>query len=157
MSHASFEASCNICKKIKDASTPAVYENALWHVRPIDPPCAVPGWMLMITRRHVPGVAQFDEREAASFGPTMRHLQKILLEVTGALRIYVAAMGESSPHFHAHLVPRYASMPRDAKGFAVFDLQRAAAAGEVQSNGNELARVTQAYANALSAAPLPAF
>ena len=33
---------------------------------------------------------------------------------------YTAAMGESHPHFHAHMVPRYATMPRDAKAWSVF-------------------------------------
>jgi diadenosine tetraphosphate (Ap4A) HIT family hydrolase len=111
--------------------------------------------MLLLSRRHVPGPAAFDDREAASFGPTLRHLQRVLLEVTGALRIYNAAMGESSPHFHGHMVPRYATMPLDAKGWAVFDLQRAAQAGEVEAKVAEVARVVEAYRLALASDPPP--
>jgi len=133
-----------------------LFENELWHVRAADDPCGVPGWMMLITRRHVPGPAHFDDREARSFGPTLCHLQRVLLQVTGALRIYTAAMGESSPHFHAHMVPRYALMPKQAKAWAVFDLQRAAAAGEFAVDSLETARVTASYQSALRASPPPA-
>ena len=68
--------------------------------------------MMLISQRHVAGPAHFDDREAASFGPTLRHLERTLEELTGALRIYTAAMGESHPHFHCHMVPRYAETPR---------------------------------------------
>jgi diadenosine tetraphosphate (Ap4A) HIT family hydrolase len=109
----------------------------------------------MVARRHVPGPAHFDAREMASFGPTWCHLQRVLLEVTGALRIYTAAMGESSPHFHGHLVPRYAAMPKAAKGWAVFDLERAAKAGEIMPDDTEVQRLTLAFASALLQSPPP--
>jgi diadenosine tetraphosphate (Ap4A) HIT family hydrolase len=147
--------SCGMCTKLASADTPPVFENELWHVRPIDDPTGVPGWMMMVARRHVPGPAHFDAREVASFGPTWCHLQRVLLEVTGALRIYTAAMGESSPHFHGHLVPRFATMPKDAKGWGVFDLERAAKAGEVTHDPSEVARLKLAFAEALRQTPPP--
>ena len=94
-----------------------------------------------MTRRHVGGPAHFDDAEAASFGPTLRHLQRVLEETTGALRIYTAAMGESHPHFHAHMVPRTPQMPKDAKAWGVFDLQRAAGAGEITVAAAEVVAV----------------
>ena len=118
-------------------------------------PAGVPGWMLLVARRHVAGPAHFDDREAAAFGPTLRHLERVLEQVTGALRIYTAAMGESHPHFHAHMVPRYATMPRDAKAWSVFDLQRAVGAGEVAIDRAEIARISEAYRQTLAAAPRP--
>jgi diadenosine tetraphosphate (Ap4A) HIT family hydrolase len=148
-------ASCAVCNKLRARDAAVLFENELWHVRAADDPCGVPGWMMLITRRHVSGPASFDDREASSFGPTLRHLQRVLLDVTGALRIYTAAMGESSPHFHAHMVPRYAAMPKDAKAWGVFDLQRAAAAGEFAVDSAEVARVAASYAGALLAAPPP--
>lgn len=155
MPHASFDASCGICNKLAK-SPEAVFENELWHVRPIDAPSGVPGWMMLVARRHVPGPAHFDAREVASFGPTWCHLQKVLLEVTGALRIYTAAMGESSPHFHGHLVPRFEKMPKDAKGWSVFDLERAAKAGEVTNDPAEVQKVISAFQEALQMSPPPA-
>jgi diadenosine tetraphosphate (Ap4A) HIT family hydrolase len=133
----------------------ALFQNELWQVRPIEPACAVPGWVMLISQRHLPGPAEFDDREATSFGPTFRHLQRVLLEVTGALRIYSAAMGESSPHFHCHLVPRYASMPSGAKGWPVFDLLRASIAGEVPVDLAAVERANEAFLRALVEAPPP--
>ncbi len=156
MAHAAFDANCGMCTQLAMADVEPVFENALWHVRPIDPPSGVPGWMMMVARRHVSGPSNFDAREIASFGPTWCHLQRVLLEVTGALRIYTAALGESSPHFHGHLVPRFARMPKDATGWPVFDLERAAKAGEVKVDPAEVARIRLAFEDALKSAPPPA-
>jgi diadenosine tetraphosphate (Ap4A) HIT family hydrolase len=149
------DPNCGVCNKLRTAGSSALFENELWHVRAADDPMGVPGWTMLITRRHVPGPAQFSPREANSFGPTLCHLQRVLLEVTGALRIYTAAMGESSPHFHAHFVPRYQTMPKDAKAWAVFDLQRAAAALEIAVDPAETARIAAAYREAMRRAPPP--
>jgi diadenosine tetraphosphate (Ap4A) HIT family hydrolase len=156
MAHSYFDASCGICNKLASSNLEPVFENELWHVRALDAPGGVPGWMMMVARRHVAGPAHFDAREVASFGPTWCHLQRVLLEVTGALRVYTAAMGESSPHFHGHLVPRYAHMPNDAKGWAVFDLERATKLGEVPIDSAEVERMITAFRAALRAQPPPA-
>jgi diadenosine tetraphosphate (Ap4A) HIT family hydrolase len=147
---------CAVCATLSGAARiEPLYEDALWHVRPAPSPPGVPGWMMMISRRHVAGPAHFDDAEARSFGLALRHFERVLEEVTGALRVYTAAMGESSPHFHAHLVPRTASMPKDAKGWGVFDLERAAKVGEIAVDLNESRRIAAAYAKALAGNPLP--
>jgi diadenosine tetraphosphate (Ap4A) HIT family hydrolase len=137
---------CGVCQSL---ASPSLYEDDLWCVRPAEP-AGVPGWMMMIAKRHVAGPAHFDDREAAAFGPALRRFERVLEQVTGALRIYTAAMGESHPHFHAHMVPRYAMMPRDAKAWGVFDLQRAVGAGEVPIDRAESARIAEAYRLALA-------
>ena len=155
MKHPSFEASCGVCQSLAgEAPAAPLYEDDLWHVRHAEP-AGVPGWMLLITKRHVGGPAHFDDREAAAFGPALRHFERVLERVTGAVRIYTAALGESHPHFHAHMVPRYAAMPRDAKAWSVFDLQRAAGAGEIAVDAAEVARISAAYRAALRAEPPP--
>lgn len=155
MSHPSFAPTCGVCLSLSGPSPSApIFENDLWHVRHAEPH-GVPGWMLMISKRHVAGPAHFDDREAANFGLALRHFSRVLEEVTGALRIYTAAMGESHPHFHAHLVPRYREMPKDAKGWAVWDLQRASGAGEIAVDPVEVRRICAAYGSALAASPPP--
>jgi diadenosine tetraphosphate (Ap4A) HIT family hydrolase len=145
---------CAVCASLEGPGRlEPVYEDALWHVRPAPSPPGVPGWMMMVSRRHVAGPAHFNDDEARSFGPSLRHFERVLEQVTGALRIYTAAMGESSPHFHAHLVPRLPAMPKDAKGWGVFDLERAARVGELDVDAGEVLRVVAAYARALAAAP----
>ena len=148
---------CAVCATLSGPGRiEPLYEDALWHVRPAPSPPGVPGWMMMISRRHVPGPAHFDDAEARGFGLALRHFERVLEQVTGALRVYTAAMGESSPHFHAHMVPRTAVMPKDAKGWGVFDLERAAWAGEIAVDPAEVAGVAAAFARALAASPPPA-
>ena len=155
MKHPSFDASCGVCQSLAgEAPAAALYEDELWHVRHAEP-AGVPGWMLLITKRHVAGPAHFNDREAAALGPALRHFERVLERVSGALRIYTAAMGESHPHFHAHMVPRYAVMPRDAKAWSVFDLQRAVGAGEVAVDRAEVERISEAYRLALQGLPPP--
>lgn len=156
MRHPSFNPTCGVCDALSGAR-PAIplFENELWHVRHIDPPYGVPGWMMLISQRHVGGPAHFDDREAASFGPTLRHLERRLEELTGALRIYTAAMGESHPHFHCHMVPRYAETPKGAKAWGLFDLLRAAGAGELTVDPAEVARLSDRYREVLATNPPP--
>ena len=153
MRHPSHSPGCGVCEALGSAAP--LYENELWHVRHVDPPHGIPGWMMLVSRRHVGGPAHFDDREAQSFGPTLRHLERSLEEVTGALRIYTAALGESSPHFHCHMVPRNAETPKGAKAWALFDLLRAAGAGEITVDLAEVARLSERYRLALAASPPP--
>ncbi len=147
---------CAVCATLSGSGrVEPLFEDALWHVRPAPAPAGVPGWMMMISRRHVAGPAHFDDAEARAFGLALRHFERVLEQVTGALRVYTAAMGESSPHFHAHMVPRTASMPKDAKGWGVFDLERAAKAGEIVADDVEAKRIAIAYALALAENPPP--
>jgi diadenosine tetraphosphate (Ap4A) HIT family hydrolase len=135
--HPTFEPSCGVCQSLSgDRREPALYEDDLWVVRSASPP-GVPGWMMMITRRHVGGPAHFDDREARAFGPALCHFERILERVTGALRIYTAAM------------------PRDARAWSVFDLQRAVAAGEVAVDQRAHAEISAAYQRALADEPPP--
>jgi diadenosine tetraphosphate (Ap4A) HIT family hydrolase len=147
---------CAVCATLSGAGRlEPLYEDALWHVRAAPSPPGVPGWMMMVSRRHVAGPAHFDDAEARTFGSALRHFERVLEQVTGALRIYTAAMGESSPHFHAHMVPRTPIMPKDAKGWGVFDLERAAKAGEITVDLEEARRIAVAYARALAGSPPP--
>ncbi|HYN02305.1 MAG TPA: hypothetical protein VE359_07660 [Vicinamibacteria bacterium] len=147
------DPACGLCASLEMVEP--LWVNDLWCVRPIDPPLGVAGWMLLVSQRHCPGPALFDDEEARSFGPVLRHLEATLLRVTGALRIYTAALGEAQKHFHCHMVPRYAEMPKNAVGWGVFDLQRAAQAGEVVVDPDHAAGIQAAYAEALRREPPP--
>jgi diadenosine tetraphosphate (Ap4A) HIT family hydrolase len=153
MKHDSYDDACGICTMI-DTGTP-LYANDLWAVYRMPDGIGVPGWMMLLTQRHVGGPAHFDDSEAANFGPALRHFESVLEDVSDALRIYTAALGESFPHFHAHMVPRFEIMPNDASAFAVFDLYRATQAGEVQIDHTEATRIAEAYREALAADPPP--
>lgn len=146
---ASVTEPCALCDLL--ATEGALFDDPLWQVRPIDGPAGVPGWMMLVAKRHVAGPAEFSDAEAATFGLALRHFERVLQRVTGAERIYTAALGEAVRHFHAHMVPR---LPNSvAKGWALFDLQRAAREGELVVDSAEVSRVIEEYRAALRDKP----
>lgn len=152
------DPNCRICdQNYGDVEVPhgILYQDDTWVVRHASPPYGVAGWLTVQTRRHAPEPALFNDAETRSFGPMLRHFEGILKEITGALRIYTAAMGESFPHFHGHMVPRYAETPNGAKAFALFDLSRQAAEGRVRVDAGEVERICAAF-KARAAGGIPA-
>ncbi len=145
---------CLICR-LNDGSEPVphgiLYQDDLWVVRHMPPPYAIAGWLILQTRRHCPEPAQFNDREAVSFGPVLRLCQALLLRVTGAARIYTAALGEKVPHVHVHMVPRYDPPSEGALGWDLFGLERRAAAGEFVVAEADVARVAQAFKEKMTA------
>jgi diadenosine tetraphosphate (Ap4A) HIT family hydrolase len=151
--HPSYDDSCGVCRAI--ASVEPLFENELWFVARMQKGIGIPGWVMVCSQRHTPGIAYLDDTEVANLGPALRHFSRVLEDVTGALRIYTAAMGESFPHLHAHLVPRYAEMPKGAKGMEVWDLHRATEQGEVKVDEKEVADVARRFSEALAKSPPP--
>lgn len=139
---------CGVCDQVHEAvevKHGLLYEDDLWVVRHAAPPYGVAGWLMVMTRRHCPEPAEFTDDEARSFGPMLRLFERSLREVTGALRIYTAAMGESFPHFHGHMVPRYAETPGNVHTWDLFDLRRQAAEGLVRVDEVAVARICQEF------------
>ncbi len=136
--HESHEENCGVCREnAGELELPygIVWENDLWLLRHFPPPGSAVGWVTLQTKRHVPGPGYFDDREVVSFGPTLRHVCKVLQEATASLRIYVAAMGESAHHFHMHLVPKYEDGP---KAWAVFGQAAEVAAGRLSVDASKV-------------------
>jgi diadenosine tetraphosphate (Ap4A) HIT family hydrolase len=138
---------------MNDGSAPVphglLYEDDLWVVRHMPPPYAVVGWLILQTRRHCPEPAQFTNAEAASFGPMLRRCEAALREVTGAARIYTAALGEKVRHVHVHMVPRCDPPFEGALGWDVFGLERRAAAGEFVVPDADVERVVRDFRETL--------
>jgi diadenosine tetraphosphate (Ap4A) HIT family hydrolase len=147
----SSSSGCMLCDSLS-RETP-VWENDLWHLRPIEKPTGVAGWMILVSKRHVSGPADFNHEEARSFGPTLAHFSRVLRDSTGALRIYTAALGEAVPHFHCHLIPRMSDAPKI--GWGLFDTQRMAKAGELSLDEAVVDKVVAAFARAIASDPLP--
>ena len=142
------DPNCGICAVstgAREVPHGILYQDDLWVVRHSGPPYGVAGWLTLMTRRHCPEPASFNDEEARSFGPTLRHFEGVLREITGALRIYTAAMGESFPHFHGHMVPRYAETPGDVKTWDIFQLTQKAAKGEFTVDEGEVKRICEAF------------
>lgn len=160
MKHDSYEAACSVCKaNAGDVPSPGgvIWEDELWLVRHAPPPFPLAGWLMFHTQRHVQGPAHFTDEEAASFGPILRHFCRTLEKVTGVPRVYIVAFGESTPHMHAHLAPRYANLPTEHIAFGAADLYRSVAGGKQPGvPEEEVLAVVQKLRDALKASPPPA-
>ena len=153
MKHPSYDDTCGVCRSI--ASVEPLFENDLWFVARMQKGIGIPGWVMVCSQRHTPGIAYLDDVEAAQLRPGAAALRA---HAGGGHRRAAhlhRRLGESFPHLHAHLVPRYAKMPNDVKAWGVFDLHRATEKGEVAVDENEVADVARRYSEALAKYPPP--
>ena len=84
---------------------------------------SLPGWLVVVSMRHVSSFAELTEAETASFGPFLHRVVGALQEVTDAVKTYTVLFAGKPEHLHVHfyVVPRMAEMPDDKKGPRVFD------------------------------------
>ena len=83
---------------------------------------ALPGWLVLLPRRHVEGLHELTAEESAELGHLLRAASAALVEVTGCLKTYVALFAEAEgfSHLHVHVVPRPADLPPGRRGPRVF-------------------------------------
>lgn len=98
-----------------------VYDDGLWRVAHSFN-SALPGWMVVLARRHIASLAETTPEEAAALGPLLRDLSRALAQVVQAQKCYVMffAEAEGFEHVHIHVVPRRADLPDDRRGAKVF-------------------------------------
>ena len=84
---------------------------------------SIPGWLVVVSMRHVASFAELTEAEAASFGPFLHRVSGALQEVTGAVKTYTVLFAEKVEHSHVHfhVIPRMSELPDDKKGPRIFD------------------------------------
>ncbi|WP_308314902.1 HIT family protein [Bacillus sp. T33-2] len=70
------------------------------------------GHLMIDLKRHVPTIGDMMMEEAQAFGMAMARVSKALMEVEKAEHIYSLVLGDSVPHLHMHLVPRYPNTPK---------------------------------------------
>jgi diadenosine tetraphosphate (Ap4A) HIT family hydrolase len=83
---------------------------------------ALPGWLVLVPRRHVTSIADLTDAEAADLGAWQVRLSRALRTVTGCMKTYVVQLAEKEgfSHVHFHIVPRMAELPDDRRGVGVF-------------------------------------
>ncbi|GAB3808614.1 HIT family protein [Micromonospora zhanjiangensis] len=83
---------------------------------------ALPGWLVLVPRRHVTAIADLTDAEAAALGTWQVRLSRALRAVTGCVKTYVVQFAEHEgfAHVHFHLVPRMPDLPDDRRGPRVF-------------------------------------
>ncbi|MFF7884044.1 HIT family protein [Streptomyces sp. NPDC020794] len=85
---------------------------------------AVPGWLVLLPRRHVTAVHDLTDAEAGALGVWQVRLSRALREETGCLKTYVVQFAESEgfAHVHFHIVPRVADLSAAHRGPGIFGL-----------------------------------
>jgi diadenosine tetraphosphate (Ap4A) HIT family hydrolase len=116
------EASCFICDKQArgDAAEGGVlYEDDLvyvGHMHMMGNPDVYRGYLMVETKRHVAGLGELSEEEAAAVGSLMNRAARVLRDGAGADHVFAFVYGTGVPHLHVHLAPRYPGTPREYWG-----------------------------------------
>ncbi|MGP3977975.1 HIT family protein [Streptomyces sp. 8N114] len=87
---------------------------------------ALPGWLVLVPRRHVTAIHELTDAEAETLGMWQVRLSRALRDVTGCVKTYVAQFAEVEgfAHVHFHVVPRMSDLPQELRGPRVFGLLR---------------------------------
>ena len=83
---------------------------------------SLPGWLVLVARRHIAAVDELTDDEAAELGLLIRRVSLALKAITGCAKTYVMQFAESAdhPHVHFHIVPRMVNQPEDRRSVKVF-------------------------------------
>ena len=83
---------------------------------------SLPGWLVLVARRHVAAIDELTDEEAAELGVLLRRVSAALRQVTGCVKTYVCQFAEQAehPHVHFHVIPRHADQPAERRGPRVF-------------------------------------
>jgi diadenosine tetraphosphate (Ap4A) HIT family hydrolase len=85
---------------------------------------SLPGWLVVIPRRHVLALDELAPEESADLGPLLSDLTAALREVVQCEKTYVALFSEAEgfAHLHFHLIPRPHGLDAAHQGPGVFGL-----------------------------------
>ena len=83
---------------------------------------ALPGWLLVISKRHVLDFGNLTRDEATELGSILQEASAALSDVIGCPKTYVVSFGEEPgfEHLHLHVIPRMADFDKQQLGSAVF-------------------------------------
>jgi len=84
-------------------------------------PSPIAGWLVLTSERHARAWYDLTPAEAAALGPLAARIMNAQRAALGAEHVYAFAIGDLLPHFHLHLVPRYADTPERLRGRRCFE------------------------------------
>jgi diadenosine tetraphosphate (Ap4A) HIT family hydrolase len=99
---------CPICKRRRPLDV-LVEMRASWATGPAE--AALPGYVCIVSK--TPAVEPFElpERERGAFWDDVMRAARAVVSVTGAIKMNYAIYGNTIPHVHVHLFPRYPDDP----------------------------------------------
>jgi diadenosine tetraphosphate (Ap4A) HIT family hydrolase len=120
-------ADCFICRKHarQEAAPPGgyLYEDAQFLVCHAPAAMAVPGTLIVESRRHLLDFTEMTPEETASYGPVLGKLYAAIKRAIGAERVYTLITLEGAAHFHSWLVPRAPEVQARGVAYLADDLQ----------------------------------
>ncbi len=117
-------AGCSACELLRGSRR--VPGGILWRPRGfalhvLDAPCPIAGWLVLTAAHHRRALYDLAPEEAAALGTLAREVMRAQRAVLGAEHVYAFAIGDALPHFHLHLVPRFAETPQRLRGRGCFE------------------------------------
>ena len=120
---------CLTCKLIarRDAEEAplwdSIYRTAHWDVVHAYN-TSLPGWLVLVARRHIEAVDELNEEEALELGVLLRRVSQGLKSAVSCRKTYVVQFAEAveHPHVHFHIIPRMADLPPEYLGPKIFGL-----------------------------------
>ncbi|MEU9704642.1 HIT family protein [Streptomyces sp. NPDC047981] len=87
---------------------------------------ALPGWLVLVPRRHVTAVHDLTDAEASTLGVWQVRLSRALRDMVGCAKTYVVQFAEAEGfgHVHFHIVPRMEDLRPEHRGPGIFGLLR---------------------------------
>jgi diadenosine tetraphosphate (Ap4A) HIT family hydrolase len=85
---------------------------------------SLPGWLVLVPRRHTVALDDLTAGEAADLGPLLSAVSSALRDVVGCRKTYVVLFAEAEgfEHVHFHIIPRRPGLEADLRGPRVFAL-----------------------------------
>jgi len=83
---------------------------------------ALPGWLVLVSRRHIAAIDEMTDDEAVELGRLLHRVSVALKGVTKCTKSYVVQFAEASNHRHVHfhVIPRMDDQPEEYKGPNIF-------------------------------------
>lgn len=107
-----------------------------------------PGHVLVGARVHAESLHDLSAEDAAAVMRLANRAAKSIVSLTGAVKVYVAAIGDKDKHFHVHLLPKLEGDPN--LGPYVFGANGWISFLPPSPDENELNRVNQGLRAAMS-------
>ena len=103
-------SACPICTE--GAPTNVIAElGGCWLTMGSDDAPALPGTCALFVRRHVVELHDLTRDEADAFTAAVQCVSRLLAQFSGAVKINYEVHGNTIPHLHMHVFPRYRGDP----------------------------------------------
>jgi diadenosine tetraphosphate (Ap4A) HIT family hydrolase len=136
---------CAVVRGEREAAGGILLREGGFALHALADPAPLPGWLVLTSERHARAWYDLSGGELAALGPLAARVMAAQRAALGAEHVYAFAIGDLLPHFHLHLVPRFAGTPERLRGRRCFEGR-----AEDMLPEAEVARAARAVAAALA-------